>query len=205
MKPFINCLSLYLLASILCFSLIFCGVLLKLDLSFNSTISFLISYTFVIFLSFYYKFSSSSIDSFNTIKLFKYLLVTILCWIIINYSFFVIYKGYDFSVLKNIKSYSVWLLISNIFFAPILQEFIFRKISIDYLVELNKSKISIIVFTAICFGISHIVDIYQIIYTSLLGLVLGYVYLKERNVAYPIIIHLVNNVLAYVFEFQNVN
>lgn len=78
--------------------------------------------------------------------------------------------------------------------APILEELIFR----GYLLKLFQKYgvwVSILA-SATLFGIMH-AEFTQIIPAILAGLVLGYAYYKTDDIRVPIIMHLINNVIAY--------
>lgn len=79
--------------------------------------------------------------------------------------------------------------------APIVEEFVFRKILIDRLSKYG-DKVAIVV-SACAFGIYH-GNITQLVYAILLGLVLGYVYEKSGRIHYSIILHMVINFLGSI-------
>ncbi|MCQ2494598.1 MAG: CPBP family intramembrane metalloprotease [Lachnospiraceae bacterium] len=80
--------------------------------------------------------------------------------------------------------------------APILEEFLFRKLIIDKLSRFGEG-VAILV-SAVMFGLYH-GNIVQLIYAAMLGLVLGYVYSKTRKIHYTIIIHMLINFFSGVF------
>lgn len=79
---------------------------------------------------------------------------------------------------------------------PIIEEVVFRGI-IQKSINQVKSGWLPIVISALVFGISHMVLI-QSVYTFMMGLVVGYIYQKTENLAYPIIIHIVMNSIANI-------
>jgi membrane protease YdiL (CAAX protease family) len=74
--------------------------------------------------------------------------------------------------------------------APIVEEFLFRKILIDRLHKYGDGVA--IVISALVFGFYH-GNITQFVYATLLGLVFGYVYAKSGNIKYSIGLHMVIN------------
>ena len=77
--------------------------------------------------------------------------------------------------------------------APIVEELMFRKVFIDRLSAMGDGVA--IFFSALAFGFFH-GNIYQILYATAIGFVLGYVYTRTRKIQYTIIIHGVLNFLG---------
>jgi hypothetical protein len=77
--------------------------------------------------------------------------------------------------------------------APIVEEFLFRKILIDRLHKYGDGVA--IVVSALMFGFYH-GNITQFVYATLLGLVFGYVYAKSGNIKYSIGLHMVINFIG---------
>ncbi len=78
---------------------------------------------------------------------------------------------------------------------PIFEELIFRKIYIDAIGKYS-TKTAILV-SAASFALFH-GNITQIIYTFGVGLILGWVYAKTKNIVYPIILHMLLNFFGTV-------
>lgn len=89
-----------------------------------------------------------------------------------------------------------WLIfICAVVIAPIVEELIFRKLIIDRL-SIYGDHIAII-FSAVAFGLMH-GNLYQFFYATFLGVLLGYVYTKTRNVKYTIYMHMIINFLGSI-------
>ena len=89
-----------------------------------------------------------------------------------------------------------WLIfICAVVIAPIVEELIFRKLIIDRL-SIYGDHIAII-FSAAAFGLIH-GNLYQFFYATFLGVLLGYVYTKTRNVKYTIYMHMIINFLGSI-------
>ena len=85
----------------------------------------------------------------------------------------------------------IWLIIvAVVVIGPIFEELVFRKLMLDRLCAVGDYYA--VLFTAIAFGLFH-QNFYQLFYTALIGLVLGYTYVKTRNILYPIILHILFN------------
>lgn len=84
-----------------------------------------------------------------------------------------------------------WLLfILLVVVGPIVEELICRKVMIDKL-SIFGDRIAIF-FSAAAFGMFHM-NLYQFFYAALLGILLGYIYTKTRNVKYTIALHMIVN------------
>ncbi len=81
-------------------------------------------------------------------------------------------------------------------FAPIGEEFIFRKLIIDRLRRYG-TVVSVLVSAAL-FSIFHM-NIYQMIYAFFVGCILGYIYEKTGRLRYTISLHFVVNFLGGIF------
>ena len=82
------------------------------------------------------------------------------------------------------------IFISAVVIGPLFEELIFRKLMIDRL-SIYGDKIAIIV-SAVAFGLFH-GNLFQFFYSMLLGLLLGYMYVKTGKLRYPYLMHAVIN------------
>lgn len=77
----------------------------------------------------------------------------------------------------------------------LVEELLFRGLIFHCLERGFLSKGAAIVLSALLFGIWHGIFV-QSVYTCLIGLVLGYSYVKTRDLRYPILIHFLNNFMG---------
>lgn len=89
-----------------------------------------------------------------------------------------------------------WAIMSTIVAAPILEEILFRGLIFESCAERFGKGVGLFV-SALLFGLVHIVPV-QIINAFVVGLILGYVYLKTRSLVSVMVIHAINNGIAYV-------
>ena len=73
---------------------------------------------------------------------------------------------------------------------PVLEEIIFRKLMIDRLHGFGET--TVIVFSALCFGLYH-GNLTQFLYTTVVGLFLGYVYCKTGTILVTMVMHILFN------------
>lgn len=95
-----------------------------------------------------------------------------------------------------LNSTDIWLnlvLISII--APIFEEFFFRKLLIDRTIKYG-AQLSILL-SALMFGLFH-GNLNQFFYTFLMGGFFAYVYIKTGKLVYPIILHIIINLMGSV-------
>jgi len=77
--------------------------------------------------------------------------------------------------------------------APFVEEFLFRKVLIDR-VRVYGDKVAILL-SGILFGVFH-GNIFQVVYATLLGMILAYVYLKTSKILYCIGLHMAINIIG---------
>lgn len=88
-----------------------------------------------------------------------------------------------------------WMMLTSIVVAPILEEILFRGIIQDSLTYKYGPWKGIVLGAAV-FGIVHIIP-QQVINAFLIGLVLGYIYYQTRSLIPVMVIHCINNAIAY--------
>jgi len=92
------------------------------------------------------------------------------------------------------------LLIAGGFIGPVCEEIIFRGVILKgFLHTYNPRKA--IIYSALIFGVIHFIPL-QVISAFFAGLVLGYIYYKTKSLWLPIIIHVINNVLAFLLGVE---
>lgn len=96
--------------------------------------------------------------------------------------------------LKRVQLNHIFLIIFPVILAPIYEEFFFRGYVYKKLRRKMNWKLALII-SSIFFGVIHI-DIYQMIYGSVIGIMLGFLYEKSQSLRLPIIAHMVNNLLS---------
>jgi len=102
--------------------------------------------------------------------------------------------GSDSNLSFGTESTPPWaILLITVVLAPIFEELMFRKFMFDRLSRFG--DVMAIVFTSVTFGLFH-GNLYQFIYTAVIGLVLGYTYAISRRIIYPILLHMILNLYA---------
>ncbi|MBQ9141015.1 MAG: CPBP family intramembrane metalloprotease [Lachnospiraceae bacterium] len=74
--------------------------------------------------------------------------------------------------------------------APIMEELLFRKTLIDRTAQFGEGIA--VVFSGLVFGLFH-GNLVQFGYAFLLGVFFGFIYIKTKNIVYPIILHMITN------------
>lgn len=91
---------------------------------------------------------------------------------------------------------SVFSFITIVIAAPVIEELIFRGIILNGLLR-KYSPVKSIVISSVLFGIVHL-NPWQFIGAFIIGLVSGWVYYRTRKLTLSIMIHFVNNLIAFV-------
>ena len=89
-----------------------------------------------------------------------------------------------------------WSILMLVVLAPVMEEVLFRGI----LLESVRSKHSAgraIVVSALMFGVIHLIP-QQVVNAFVIGLILGYIYVRTESLWPVIVIHALNNAMAYV-------
>lgn len=84
-----------------------------------------------------------------------------------------------------------WLMmVYMVLFAPIVEEFIFRKVILNRLRPLGDR--AAILYSAVLFGLLH-GNIAQFLYATVIGIVFGYMAVKTGRIFYTVILHMIVN------------
>jgi membrane protease YdiL (CAAX protease family) len=89
-----------------------------------------------------------------------------------------------------------WAILSVVVCAPVLEEILFRGLIFESCRERFGSGVAVLV-SALLFGLVHGVPV-QIINAFVVGLIFGYVYLRTGSLLSVILLHVVNNGIAYI-------
>lgn len=79
--------------------------------------------------------------------------------------------------------------------APIMEEYIFRKLLIDRTVKYGEGLA--IVLSGVMFGLFH-GNLNQFVYALILGCFYGFIYVRTRNVLHTILMHMLNNFMGSI-------
>jgi len=93
--------------------------------------------------------------------------------------------------------------IAVVIMAPLFEEILFRGFVFDQ-VERHFTPTAAVIVSGLMFGVYHL-NIFQGVFASVLGIVLGLSLLWTNSIRIPIIIHLVNNAVAWMFSLEIVS
>ena len=102
-------------------------------------------------------------------------------------------EAYD-NVMQTI-GFGGWAILSTVVAAPVLEEVLFRGLIFESFGERFGRGAGLLI-SALLFGLIHGVPV-QMVNAFVVGLILGYIYLRTRSLVSVIIIHAVNNAIAY--------
>ena len=111
------------------------------------------------------------------------------------YNFFGIEVQNDLAEMSYITPFGVNFLFIGVL-APIFEELIYRKAIIDRLRRYG--DLPAILISGLIFGLIH-GNFSQVFYSTAIGLVLGYVYVRTGNVLYTILLHATFNLVSGVY------
>ena len=86
---------------------------------------------------------------------------------------------------------------------PIFEEFLFRYDFIRRLEKFNNNKMMIIILSGVVFGLLHTGTI-TVIYATIVGIINSYIYMKDKDIIKPIIMHMSGNILVSFLTGYNV-
>ena len=89
-----------------------------------------------------------------------------------------------------------WAILTTVVLAPILEEILFRGLILDPVREKSGATRAVLI-SALLFGIIHIIP-QQVVNAFVIGIILGFLYVRTGSLVNVIFIHAVNNGLAYV-------
>jgi len=100
---------------------------------------------------------------------------------------------------SNNSKYHLMPLLKGIVLFPILEEFFFRGIIMEFL--LNRiSFLKALIFSSIIFSLAHFATGNGLFYTLISGLLFGYIYGISRFLSLSIIVHSFNNILFLIIS-----
>ncbi len=100
-----------------------------------------------------------------------------------------------FDMLERLMGAGVWMMGTSIILAPIMEEILFRGIIQESLTTKYGPAAAILV-TSVIFGLIH-VNPPQAINAFFISIILGYVYLLTRSILPVMLVHALNNGVAY--------
>lgn len=183
-------------------------------------INLIINFLTVIFLVYFSnKLNVNNIES-NSISLWKSIGIGILGFIfmimvqiIVSLILFVLSKIYGFEhmsantkfITSIIKQYPLFI-IMPVFFAPVLEELVFRKAIFGYFYDILEGSNKVLKFiiagslTGILFALPHDGFSPQMIMYILMSLVFSFLYLSTKRIITPIIAHMLMNLLVVLIQ-----
>lgn len=101
---------------------------------------------------------------------------------------------YTHSITPQFDSQFIYVCVSSLIIAPLVEELFFRKFLLQKLSERNNSIISLFV-SSFCFSLIHLETPNNLIPAFISGLVFGIIYLKTNRIEYTIAAHFIVNVI----------
>ncbi len=106
----------------------------------------------------------------------------------------------DNDLAETTSQMSFWFnLLFTAILAPIFEEIFYRKLLLDRIAQYG--ELPAILISGIGFGLIH-GNFYQFFYAAMVGILLGYVYLKTGKLRYSIAIHMILNFIGGVYTSE---
>ncbi|ALV22689.1 CPBP family intramembrane glutamic endopeptidase [Carnobacterium antarcticum] len=99
-------------------------------------------------------------------------------------------------ILLSIDKYPLYLIIVSIM-APIMEEFVFRKVIFGFFYDIT-GGVGAAVISSLLFAFMHF-DSHILLYSTI-GFVFSYLYVKTKNIATPIIAHVLMNTVVVLLN-----
>ena len=103
------------------------------------------------------------------------------------------------TINQQVQLLPFWNLAYSVFFAPVIEELIFRGIFLNYFFRRNNRWMNLlgVLVSGVIFGYMHVGGLsWTLLMYSALGWVLGFTYLHFRDIRYNIALHFMNNALS---------
>jgi len=163
---------------------------------------------FIVTIIFYYYNIKNSNQENNFVKTVKkFTLKNIVFLLVIVYGYFLIlcslfpfakilpgYETYQYS-MKGIATSFVFMITYGCVLGPVMEEFVFRGIILRGLLKSYSNKIAILL-SALIFAILHL-NLVQGMVAFLMGLLLGYIYIKTHSIYLCMLTHIINNTFFF--------
>jgi hypothetical protein len=94
-------------------------------------------------------------------------------------------------VMDEMLKYPIKLVLEVVILGPILEEIVYRGILLEYLAQ-KYGNLKALLVTSFLFGLIHL-NWHQSINAFFMGLLMGWVYLKTRNLLHTLAFHMIQN------------
>ena len=121
----------------------------------------------------------------------KIIIIGIILSLILNINIFKLNPN------SNEPNFNIFYLINIVIIGPILEEYLFRGIVYNRLLEFNDETKSYIIAVVI-FALFHTGGIFNVIYAFIMGLILNKLYIKQKTLKSSILFHIVINATASI-------
>ncbi len=102
-------------------------------------------------------------------------------------------------LMSSIMDANKWIVVATVVFVgPIVEELIFRGLCLSRL-RMRFGNVFALIVSSVLFGAIH-GNLVQGLYAALLGLFLGWIYIKTGNLIIPCIAHIVYNASSFILE-----
>lgn len=194
----------YSIFYLICVVLFLCSIPFSMLFK-NETLSFSLTILFkfiaMIYMFYYIKKDGLDKPKFESYKKSNSLILPL---IILPFSNIIVALFTQLKINETINYFNIIKGIVDAIFVSIIEETLFRSLLFNEFLKYNNLTKSII-FQALIFGSVHLLNItslgsipmilVQVLYTAFLGIILGIIYYRTKNIVYPIMFHFLFNVI----------
>ncbi len=107
-----------------------------------------------------------------------------------------LFPAEDYNAVTDLVGKGAWSILSVVVFAPLFEEILFRGLVFESCRERFGGGAAVFI-SALLFGLIHVVPV-QVVNAFVVGIILGYIYLRTGSLLNVMLLHAVNNAIAYL-------
>jgi membrane protease YdiL (CAAX protease family) len=108
-----------------------------------------------------------------------------------------LFPKHYFTDLGEMIGSGVWSIVTSVVLAPVLEEIFFRGLLLEHL-RRHVPAWQAVLAVALFFGLAHLDNWPQAINAAVLAVVMGYIYVRTGSLTVVIVVHAINNGIAYL-------
>jgi membrane protease YdiL (CAAX protease family) len=108
-----------------------------------------------------------------------------------------LFPDHYFDRLNEAIGSGFWAIMLSVVAAPVLEEIFFRGLVLEQTLR-RWAPWQAVGITALLFGVVHLPILPQAVNAVVMGVIMGYIYVRTRSLASVIVIHAINNAIAYL-------
>jgi membrane protease YdiL (CAAX protease family) len=122
------------------------------------------------------------------------------------YNFYFIIGHYDLPVSQEASSPSIIKMVNSIILTPLMEEVFFRGILLALVIKYSEKQVAAVILVSVLYAVDHL-NYYHILDSLphafvmfFTGMISGYIFLKTKNIIFPVMFHIFYNFNAYLLD-----